>query len=536
MAKKIVSLIFALIISGASLGGFSVFAETFDISIIHTADMSGNIFKNEEKGTVGYGNVLSVKEHIGSAIVVDCGNFLGETSQKTTGLNGRIVYAMNEAGYKYATLGYNDIKYSKAHLDEILSTAEFEIISSNLKVGETYPYAQYKTEMINGIKIGIFAITDAESTADFLVEDPEVVAGNMTKKLKAGGAKVIFAIINSKDLELSKRISTQNPNITIVLEGGTEEFKPQGEVNGRTLIVNPGSKGNAVGVSAVKINGATLQSFQTSNYNLSNIKEVYPDTNTLEEEMQAAQSEIDAINSDVVCVISEPLAYNKTELTTQSTPLGNFTADVIRNITKADFAIVRGSDIKSGFSKGITTREINEVFNENDSIVVKEISGKNLNRIMEISLNKIIADENGNINIDKSQSDKFLQISGFRVEYNTEYKAGKRIVSIKTDKGKKIGSYSNKKYTLAVSKDILDSYSEYLNSAESLESFDNITTDAKKYLANEKEITVDTSERISKTDKNKSFMWIVWLIAGSFFSVLIIFYVVAQIVMMLNRE
>ena len=32
------------------------------INIVHTSDMSGTIFKNEETGTVGYGNILSVRE------------------------------------------------------------------------------------------------------------------------------------------------------------------------------------------------------------------------------------------------------------------------------------------------------------------------------------------------------------------------------------------------------------------------------------------------------------------------------------------
>ena len=536
MIKRIFTLIFATVIVCASFGGFSVFAERYNINIVHTSDMAGTIFKNEEKGTVGYGNVLSVKENLGDPIVIDSGNFLGDTSQRSTGLNDKIVYVMNKAGYNYATLGYNDLKYSKAEIDTILQTANFDIISSNIMTGEEYVFETTVTKMVNGTKVGIFAVTDCESTADFQISDPETEAGKCVRQLKSGGSKVILAIVNTKNADLSKRIAQQNPDITMILESGTDNFMPSGTPEGRTLIVNPGSKGNAVGVSAVTLNNGVLQSFQTSNYNLENIKNVYPDTNSLEEEMGSAQSEIDSLNNDTVCIISEDLPYNEGESSSKSTGIGNFLADAIRSIAEADVAILRGSSIKGGLSQNVTGKEINELFEDNDDIVVKTLTGANLFKVIEIGVNKIVEGEDGQIDYEASKSEHFLQISGIKVEYNPDYKIGKRVVKIVTEDGEKIGNFSDKEYIVAGPSELFESYSEYLKGAETIERKENIIQLFREYLTESKELTADLSERVVPTDAKKSYMWIVWVVLGSFAAAAIVAYVVAQIVMILNRR
>lgn len=534
--KRVFSLVFSAFILYACTGGvFSVFADESDINIVHTSDMSGTIFKNEEKGTIGYGNVLSVKENLGDPIVIDSGNFLGDTSQKSSGLNDKIIYAMNKAGYKYANLGFNDLKYSKSEIDIILRTAEFEIISSNIMYNDNYAYETTVTKIVNGVKIGIFAVTDCESTADFKVLDSETEATKAVKQLKSGGSKVIVGIVNTKKSDLSKRIAQQNPDITMILESGTDNFMPQGILEGRTLIVNPGSKGNAVGVSSVTVNNGVLQSFKTSNYNLSNIKAVFPDTNTLEEEMGSAQSEIDSLNNDVICTLSETIPFDESELSAKSTAIGNFVADALKNISGADFAVIRGSMIKGGLSEEITGKEINELLEENDDIVVKKIKGSALIKVFEIGLNKIAVSENGQIDLTASQSENFLQISGLRIEYNPEYKPGKRIVSVVTDSGKKIGNFSNDEFTIAGPSKLMDSYSEYLTSAEVTDKSDNMIHLIRSYLTEKRQLTADFEERIKLTDEKKSYMWIVWAVLGSFVAAGLVSYVVAKIVMIINR-
>ena len=198
MIKKIISLFSAVLVLAMLLATtLPTMAADQTINIVHTSDMSGTIFKNEETGTVGYGNILSVREKLGTPLVIDCGNFLGDPSQKETSLNQKVVYAMDKAGYHYATLGYNDLRYKKAEIDELLFSTEFEVLSSNIMVGDDYAFDTTKTKMINGTKVGILAVTDAESIGEYVVLDPRTEATKAVKKLKSGGSQVIICILNT---------------------------------------------------------------------------------------------------------------------------------------------------------------------------------------------------------------------------------------------------------------------------------------------------------------------------------------------------
>lgn len=534
MFKRITAATFSAIMLLFCTGASTAFAKELKISVVHTSDMFGTIFRNEEKGTIGYGNVLSVKEKLGDPLVIDCGNFLSDTSQKSTGINEKIVYAMNKAGYKYATLGYNDLKYSKSEIDTLLANADFEIISSNIKLDGEYAFTETATKMIDGVKVGIFSVTDCEAIGEFQISDPEAEAQRAVQLLKSGGSKIIIALVNTQNSDFSKKLVSQNPDITMLLESGTNNFLPNGDLQGRTLIVNSGSRGNAVGVSSAILDGSSLKSFETSNYNLDNIKSVFPTTNNLEEEMGNAQSEIDSLNSDVLYTLKEAMPAG--DEAAKSTALGNFTADAVRAAANADIAIVKGSSITGGLSENITGKELNELFDDNDDIAVKKIKGGNLFKLFEIALNKIVADENGNIDYEASKSDMFLQVSGLKIEYNPTYPSGKRIVKMVTDSGKKIGQYSNDEFIVAGSSELMSSYSEYASGAELLETKENMLGLMRDYLSENKSIEADFSERIKPTDAKKSYMWIVWTILASFAAAVILAYIVAIIVMFINRR
>ena len=515
----------------------AVFSAPVDVNIVHTADMEGNILKNEDNGTIGYGNVLSVKEGIGEAVVADAGNFLCDTVQSSLGINSRIIYAMNKVGYDFVTLGNKELKYSKAELDSLFSVAEFDIISSNITVNGEYVFEQTVTDTINGVKTGIFAVTDGSDTADFKLTDPEEEAQKCTKRLKAGGSKIIIALINTKDPEFSKKIARQNPDITVIIEGGTGNFASGGTPEGRTLIVNTGFRGNAVGVSAVTVNGGQLQSFRTSNYTLKNINEVYPDTNDLEEEMKKAQTEIDSLNNEALGYLEEALSYNETDIRTKSTPLGNFAADALRKYAETDFAVVRGSEIRGGLSEKITGSQIFGLFSHNGDMEIRKITGSNFLKAMEMCVNKIQTDETGEINYENSVSDNFLQISGFRMEYNPEYETGKRIIRIVTDDGKEINwTNGSREYTVAGFADFFSSYNEYFSSAEKTEIDGTAVEAVKKYISDNENITADKTERVKATTEKKNYMWIAWIVIGSFAIAGVLAYIVAKIVLIINNR
>ena len=142
------------------LSDITAFAQTTDIFVTSTSDMHGHIFKEADKKTIGYGNVLSIKESVSDTLVIDGGDFLGDESRKKTDLNENVIYAMNKAGYEYALLGENEAKYSYEEIKDILKNADFEILGANITYNGKRVFKEEKIKEKNGIKIGIFGVSE----------------------------------------------------------------------------------------------------------------------------------------------------------------------------------------------------------------------------------------------------------------------------------------------------------------------------------------------------------------------------------------
>ncbi len=507
-----------------------------ELYIVSTADMHGNIFKDIENQTIGYGNIYSIKNSVDSSIVVDAGDFLGDTIQKKTALNENIIYAMNESGYDYAMLGEIEAKYSYEELNEIMKNASFKILCSNVLYNGEKAFYEEQIKETDGIKIGVFGVSEEISGNNYTYEDPVKTAKDSARKLRNNGAKIVVALVYSKTAGLAEEIARNVSDITTIVEGGTHIEREQGTlVNNRTLLTNTGAKGNAVNVTKMKFTNARLSSFETTNYNLNNIEEKYPEMNELEEKMKLAQDDITAFTQNIIGNLEKDLPLDA-DIFYTTTPLGNFLCDVIKEKTQADVVILNSKNITGGLSKNVTQAQINNLFEKNNNVTLRKITGKSLYRVVEIAINKIVADEKGNIDKEKSQNDRFMQIAGMTVKYNPANEPGEKIVNLYVG-DKEIRWFNEKdEYLLASTEDVFEETNEYLAALDIEKNYGDVSDIISEYMKENKgNIKISDEQRAETTQKQKSYLWVVGLIALGFMVVFIVIFIIAKIMLFFAR-
>lgn len=533
--KKLFSLSFIITIIFVSV--LPVSADVQDIYIVSTSDMHGNIFKNVEKGTIGYGNIYSIKNSVENSVVVDGGDFLGDTVNKKTTLNENIIYAMNESGYDYALFGENESKYTYEEILEISKNASFKILCSNVTYNDEKIFFEEQIKEVGGKKIGVFGVSEEiTNTNGYKYEDPYSAASSAIKKLRSRGAKIIIALVYSKDGTLAEKIAESERDITIVTESGTHLERPQGTlIQNRTLITNTGAAGNAVNVTKMGFDNNKLVSFSTTNYNLKNIETIYPEMNELEEKMKNAQDNITAVTKNVMGKLEKALPLDDSIHYT-SAPLGNFLCDVIKEKTEADVVILNSSNIIGGLDKEITQAQVNNLFEKNNNVTVRKITAKSLYNVMEIALNKISTDSKGNIEAEEAENARFMQVSGIKVKYNPLNETGKRIIEFYIN-GKKITWLNDKEeYLIASTQDVFEGTTEYLAALDVISNYGDVSDIISAYIKDEKnEVKISDETRLETTDAQKQYWWVIGLVFGGFCLVIIIFFIIARLLMYFAR-
>ena len=125
---------------------------------------------------------------------------------------------------------------------------------------------------------------------------------------------------------------------------------------------------------------------------------------------------------------------------TQETNVGNFVADVLRQATNADVALVNGGSIRADltYNPGVLTkRDVLSILPFNNPVLKIEISGKTLREALEHGVARSAED---------NEPGRFPQISGMTFKFDTTLPANQRITEIKVG-GKPLDEHKN--YTLA---------------------------------------------------------------------------------------
>lgn len=361
---------------------------------------------------------------------------------------------INACGYDYITIGNHDFNYGTTYLKKYLKEVHAACVCQNVtdEAGTIlYPY-QVKT-MENGLRVGIIGIvTDfvnvwekEENLIGMQIKDP-FTAVKDTLDLMKKQCNITICIYHGgfeKDLHTEKKLSQSKENIGCkiceeldfdVLLTGHQHMYVEGQYYHGTYIVQ--SRENVMDAHEICVTyHKEANSKETNSKGSIQSKRIKPNQKNLHKQQMKFLTYEDTVQQWLdakIGTLKEALMpEDKLQMALYGSALADFFNEVQLYYSKAQISAVGLANTIAGLEKSVTRRNVLTTYPYPNTLVVLEISGKNLKAAIERSMEYFTQDASGNICI----SDQFLVP---KVEhYNYDYFMG---VTFKRDYEAPIGS------------------------------------------------------------------------------------------------
>ena len=503
-------------------------AEENTLTIFHTSDLNGQLSGKETNDVIDFSYIGGLKKSMPNSILVDAGNSLSGSLTLEPSKGEKMIDLMNLAEYDIIGIGNRDFSYTSERILELSGVAKFEMLSSNITKRGKELVGLTAIKEVGELKIGFFSVISESTKAaskreninELMFQEIHSTARSCVSALKSEGAVIIVALTSLGEKSATD-IATLVDGINLIIDSSNDEpimsNRNVGKLIKKTLLVGTGR--NAVNVGRVDI--FLDEEMKVSHYKAQLFTN--EDMETLQPNKEIAEivdelaSEADKIYNEEVTT-SSVFLKKETDMQVKSTPLGNFIADIYRDTTKADIAIVSAGEIYSGIEKGkITRADINSLVNTSTNIQTKKISPKVLRLVLEGAVSKsTLTESTGVFDSENSATTKFLQISGFKFHYNPKNDVGHKIVKIILDSGKELNlNDASLNLRIAASSFLMNGGEEYTalaNLGSVFQQFDDTGTIIVNYLMSGNKITENTDERIILSDKKEDLTQI-WILS-----------------------
>ena len=413
-----------------------------NLKIYFTSDVHGYFFStsyaSREEQNRGLLKCASSFKKDGNTLVMDAGDILQGSAytyycQSELKSNESIADIMNQCCYDVITFGNHDFNYGTEYLRQYVGRLNADAVCQNVKDldgNSIYPYVIKTLE--NGLRVGVVGIvTDyvniwekVSNIADIQIVDPLEEAKKALAQLKD---KVDLTVCLyhggfERNLTSKKLLSETTENVAYriceelnfdLLLTGHQHMSIEGQYVNGTYVVQP--KENATEFHEILVEKAA------SNLSISS-KVCRPDENSVcetTEELKAVEADVQDWLDNVVGNLDKPLL---TDEKIKMAANGNAIADFINNIQlhysgAMVSAVSLANEIK-GFNQSVTRRDIIATYPYPNTLVVFEMTGKQLREAVERSAEYFAMDENGLLFVSKD----FLEP---KVEhYNYDFYAG----------------------------------------------------------------------------------------------------------------
>ena len=450
MKKRVLSLalICLLILSSFS---FAFAAEnTTTITIIHTNDTHGRILGDSR--SIGFAKIATLikeaKATNPNVLVLDAGDTLHGIPIVNISKGENAVKVLEAAGYDCMTVGNHDFNYGQERLLELRDMGNFDMISANVldENGENL-FTPYVIKEIDGVKIGIFGLSTPETayktsptnveglTFANPIETAKIIVGELEEKTDVIIGLVHLGLDGSSEFT-SEMLANQVDGIDVIIDGHSHTLLENGLMVNNTLIAQTFEHDKNLGKVNIEISNGNVVNKTAELINVSETENVMEDPE-LTEIIEAINAKNEPIFAQVVAKTDIYLDGVRENVRTKETNLGNLSADAVRKASGADIGFVNGGNIRTDIQPGdITFGKLAELFPFGNTVQVKKITGEDLRKVLEISVQAYPATQGG-----------FLHVSGMSFEFDPTKEVGSRVVGVKVGESP---LDLNKEYTVAI--------------------------------------------------------------------------------------
>jgi len=350
--------------------GSSFQSTTIDITIAYTHDLHSHLYSEWTGSSCSGGmTVLSTKVQelraLRPVLLLDCGDAMTGAPVNDHNNGIPMIEVMNAIGYDAMALDNHEFDPGVSALKDMISTANFEILSANVDwPGDPKPLP-YSIETIAGYDIGIIGLTPS-----FWYSPPEVVfdnlvtaANNAVSELQGLGIEFIILLGC-----VSSSLASSVPGLDLIVKGGSLET-----IDNTLVLPSVGADASHIGVLdlTVETTDGTIDSYSFSSHSLGS--SIRPD--------ETIVSIIDEWNEPFAAEFDTSVGYFDEDHSINE--LGTLLAESIYQFTGADVGTYNFGGIRASIDRGfVTYRDIYKMEPFFNFVATLELKGNDVETII----------------------------------------------------------------------------------------------------------------------------------------------------------
>lgn len=295
-----------------------------------------------------------------------------------------VVQVMNVMGFDAMVVGNHEFDFGQDVLKKRISEAHFPVLGANV---EGYCLLKpYVIKEINNVRIAVIGIvtedapvsTHPRNVAGLKFLPPSDVVKKYLRDLK--GKADVFIVLSHIGYYADRNLAENVKGIDIIVGGHSHTKLDQPVVIGNTIIVQAWEHAKALGMLDLTIENGKIVNYDG---HLDEINpRLYKPDPSVQEIVESYNRKLDGVLNEVIGEAAFDL--DGENVREKETNLGDLIADIIRQESGADLAIINGGSIRTSIKKGgIRVEDVYSVLPFDNYIVAIKITGRQIKEALE---------------------------------------------------------------------------------------------------------------------------------------------------------
>jgi len=331
-----------------------------------------------------------------------------------------VIELMNAMKFDAMVLGNHEFDFGQDILKKRISEASFPVLGANVEgINGLKPYIVME---ISGVRIGIIGVVTEDTPVSthprnvgglkFIKADESVKKYEEELQRETDILLVLSHIGHAGDRALAEKAKA----IDVIVGGHSHTRVLRPVMVGNTIILQAWEHAKALGVLDITVEDGKIKRFD------GRLEEIKP---VQDEEDKNIMAIVEKYRKNVDAVLNETIGEAGIDLDgenvrTKETNLGDYIADIMKNASGADIAIINGGGIRTSIKKGeIKVKNVYSVLPFDNYIVSIKLTGRRIREALEHGVSAVEKGEG-----------RFPQVSGLTFKYFPLLKSGARTKEI----------------------------------------------------------------------------------------------------------
>jgi 5'-nucleotidase/UDP-sugar diphosphatase len=452
--RSLAALIVSILTAAAPVEAREMDTSVRKIVILHTNDLHGHLtawtgWEGELKGkTVGglgrlAGAIAEVrKDNEAAVLLLDAGDLIGDTMIADLTKGEALIDALNYLRYDALAVGNHEPDFNMDTLRQRSKEAKFPLLAANIMDKDGRLFAKpYLVKKVNGVTVGVIGLayphtdrtTAKKNVATVTFQDPAATVKRFLPKLRYEGAELVV-ILSHLGLNGDKKLANAVVGIDVIVGGHSHNRMTEAERVGDTLIVQAGAHGSDLGRLDLTIEKGKVTGHRRTLIALDHeIVPADPDAEKLLDRLlQPHRKALDEVvgKAGGWLIRAQTLAGQEARKRDEESPIDSLFADILRERTKADVALLPGVGYGVAIPPGpITAAQLRQLVPLEGKVITMRLSGTQIIEVLEQAVENTFSDDPA------VKVGGMIQVSGIRFRYDPKMAKGQRVWHVERTEG-----------------------------------------------------------------------------------------------------